>query len=48
MAGVRQQERRLERKAAREKRAKDEAKTQMKGEVRRLLIEKGTCATPVA
>ena len=48
MAGVRQQERRLERKAAREKRAKDEAKAQMRGEVRRLLIEKGACATPVA
>ena len=48
MAGVRQQQRREERKAAREKRAKDEAKAKMRDEIRRLLIDKGSCVNPVA
>ena len=46
MAGVRQQQRRQERKMARETRAKDEAKAKMRDEIRRLLIEKGQCVNP--
>ncbi len=46
MAGVRQQQRRVERKLARETRAKDEAKAKMRDEIRRLLIEKGQCVNP--
>lgn len=47
MAGIRQQQRRAERKAAREKRAKDNAKKQMSNEIRRLLIDKGSVVSPV-
>ena len=47
MAGIRQRERRAERKAAREKRAKDDAKKQMSSEIRRLLIDKGQVVSPV-
>ena len=47
MAGVRQEERRAERKIARERRAKEQAKTKMRDEIRRLLIEKGQVVSPV-
>ena len=41
MAGVRQEQRRAERLVARETRAKEQAKTKMRDEIRRVLIEKG-------
>lgn len=46
MAGVHQEDRRAERKIARETRAKEQAKTKMRDEIRRLLIDKGTVANP--
>ena len=46
-AGVRQQQRRAERQAAREKRAKDQAKAKMRDEIRRILIDKGAVVQPV-
>jgi len=46
MAGVHQEQRRAERKIARETRAKEQAKTQMKNEIRRLLIDKAQVANP--
>lgn len=47
MAGVRQEQRRAERKVARETRAKEQAKNKMRDEIRRLLIEKGQVVSPV-
>ena len=41
-------QRRAERAKAREKRAKDEAKEQLRAEVRRMLIEKATIVSPAA
>jgi len=46
MAGTRQEVRRAERKIARETRAKEQAKTKMRDEIRRLLIDKGNVADP--
>ena len=46
-ADVRQAERRAERQAARAKRAKDQAKTKMRDEIRRILIDKGSVVQPV-
>jgi len=46
MAGVHQEDRRAERKIARETRAKEQAKTKMRDEIRRLLIDKGNVANP--
>ena len=47
MAGVRQEQRRAERKIARETRAKEQAKNKMRDEIRRLLIDKGQVFSPV-
>ena len=47
MAGVRQQERRAQRKVERELREKEAAKEKLRGEVRRLLIDKATVISPV-
>ena len=47
MAGVRQEQRRAERKIARETRAKEQAKNKMRDEIRRLLIDKGQVCNPV-
>ena len=47
MAGVRQEQRRADRAIARETRAKEQAKTKMRDEIRRLLIEKGQVVSPV-
>lgn len=46
-AGKRQEQRRAERKIARETRAKEQAKTKMRDEIRRLLIDKGQVVSPV-
>lgn len=47
MAGVYQEQRRAERKIARETRAKEQAKAKMRDEIRRVLIDKGQVVTPV-
>lgn len=47
MAGIRQQERRAQRKIERELREKEAAKEKLRGEVRRLLIDKATVVSPV-
>jgi len=47
-AGVRQEERRGERKIARETRAKEQAKTKMRDEIRKMLIDKGTVFNPAS
>ena len=47
MAGVRQEQRRAERKIARETRAKEQAKNKMRDEIRRMLIDKGQVCQPV-
>lgn len=47
MAGVYQEQRRAERKIARETRAKEQAKAKMRDEIRRVLIDKGQVITPV-
>ena len=47
MAGVRQEQRRAERLIARETRAKEQAKTKMREEVKRVLIDKGIVVSPV-
>ena len=46
-AGVRQEQRRAMRKIERETRAKEQAKTKMRDEIRRLLIDKGQVVTPI-
>jgi len=46
-AGVRQAERRRQRALARDTRAKEQAKTKLRDEVRRLLIEKGQASGPI-
>ena len=46
MADFRQKERRAARKVARETRAKEQAKTKMRDEIRRVLIDKGTVVNP--
>jgi hypothetical protein len=47
-AGVRQEQRRAERKVARENRARENAKAQMRDEIRKLLIDKGSVMGPVS
>ena len=48
MMGIRQQERRAQRKIERELREKEAAKEKLRSEVRRLLIDKASVFTPVA
>jgi hypothetical protein len=48
MAGVHQQQRRKERAQARETRAKEQAKTKMRDEIRKMLIDKAQVVNPAA
>lgn len=47
-SGVRQEQRRAERKIARETRAMEQAKTKMREEIRKMLIEKGSVVSPAS